>query len=548
MDVTVVKDKGLKTRWLQLHNRKTTLLKQAEQYAAWTLPYMFPPENNSPEIELPVEIDSIGAQGVNHLSNKIASTLFPSKSLFFRLKIDQETKDLIARAIQVANNGMLDPDDLKSQLEQRMLDAEDLLIAAEKRAEDRLNFVKYRPEAINAIKLLIITGNALVFHPEGGLPVQVYNFRNYHVVRDCSGMPVEMMTLEKKAFSTFHPDVQAKLRANQAWRAMHQDGKNYDPIKNGYEDFTEVCIYTQILLQDDGKWHVTQYADDVMLDNTAVYTRKSLRWIPLTWNLIQGEDYGRSLIADFAGAFHAMLIHEKALLNIAAVMGDTKFFVKPTSMIDVMAVQNSLPGSYHSGDPQDIGTPQVNKVNDAQFIGTQIEMYRRQLSQAFMLVSQNVRDAERVTAEEVRINADELEASNGGIYSRLAADWQTPTAYLALEDTGFDGIGDGIEPAIITGMDSLSRAGEAYNMRLFMTDLAMLNSVPEDVRMGIKKPQFIKQIASFHQVDYQAWVMTPNELAAAQQQEQQNQMALQQQQQEGQASLEAAKQIGKETQ
>lgn len=183
----------------------------------------------------------------------------------------------------------------------------------------------------------------------------------------------------------------------------------------------------------------------------------------------------------------------------------------------------------------------INKLPDAQFLGTLLERYEKQIAQAFMLTQQLRRNAERVTAEEIRQDVDELETSHSGVYSRLAADWQVPTANIALSDTEFEGIGDGIEPRVITGMDSLSRSGEAYNLRLFMSDLAMLNTVPEDIRMAIKKPSFIQQIASYHQVNYESWVMTDNELAAAQKQQMQQQADLQQQQIDGQAEIEATK-------
>jgi hypothetical protein len=545
-DLTVKIGKGLKSRWEQLNSKKTTILKHCEKYAAWTLPYMFPPENNQPQDELPVDIDAVGAQGVNHLSNKIISTLFPSKSLFFRLHIDQETKDLMSKALQVASGGLTAADDLKAQLETQLLAAQDLLQSAENRAEDHLDFVQYRPQAINAMKLLIITGNALMFHPEDGLPVQVYNLRNYHVVRDCSGEPVEIMTREKRAYATFHPDIKDKLQANARFRAMHKAAG--DTSKDSYEDDTEVCIYTQICLEDDGKFHVYQYADEILLDNSRTYTKRTLRWIPLVWNLVQGEDYGRGLVQDYAGAFHSLIVLQSALLNIAAVMGDIKFFIKPSSLIDVVAVQNSLPGSYHEGDWQEIGTPQVSKLADAQFIQSQIEMYRKQIGTVMMLTTQVTRDAERVTAEEIRQQVDELESSNSGIYSRMAAGWQVQTAYLALLDTGFTGIGDGVEPTVITGMDSLSRAGEAANLRAFMTDLAMLQAVPPEMIQAIKKPAFIKQIAQYHQVNYEAWVMTDAELKAEQEREMQQQAQLQQQQVDGQGQVEAVKAAGKAAQ
>jgi hypothetical protein len=264
---------------------------------------------------------------------------------------------------------------------------------------------------------------------------------------------------------------------------------------------------------------------------------------------VNGEDYGRGLVADFAGAFHALMILNNSLLNMSAVMGDIKFFAKATSMVDVVQVQNSLPGSWHVGDPNDVGTPQFNLAMNANFIQQQIERFQKQIAQAFMLTQQVRRDAERVTAEEIRQDVDELETSNSGVYSRLAASWQQQIAHLALHDTGFNGVmsaNGGVRPQVITGMDSLSRAGEAYNMRLFLTDLGLLQAVPEDLRQTVKKPAFVKQIAQYHQVPYESWIMTQGELQAEQQREAQQQMALQQQQIEGQAQVEGVKAAAKE--
>lgn len=536
MNIVAKIENGLAHRWTQLHNKKGTILSNCEKYAQWTLPYIFPPENVKDQ-ELVIEVDSIGAQGVNHLSNKIVSTLFPSKSLFFRLMVDQKAKDLIEAGLEAAEQAP-DPETVRAQLQAAILAAERLLSAAEKRAEEHLDMVKYRPEAINAVKQLIVTGNALVYHPEDGRPVQIYSLRDYHVVRDCNGTVVEIMTKEKKAFETFTPAVQEKLMADSAVKMAQS--KNRSDVKQ-YNAETEVTIYTQILMQNDGRYKVSQDANETRLPTNIMYPAKDLRWIPLTWNLVKGEDYGRGLVADFAGAFHSLMILNNSLLNIAAIMGDIKILVDPSSQVDVLELQNSPPGSYHQGKWQEIGTMQFNKLQEANFIYQMIERYQRQISQAFMLTQQLRRDAERVTAEEIRQDVDELETSNSGVYSRLAADWQTRTAYLALQDTDFQGVGDGIEPRVITGMDSLSRAGEAYNMRLFLTDLGLINTVPEDIRAAIKTPEFMQQIAQYHQVPYESWVMTQAELAARQQQQMQQQAQMQQQEADGAMQVEAVK-------
>jgi len=540
MEVNVKIEKSLSHRWTQLHSKKTSILTYCEKYAEWTLPYVFPRE--SPSVaneELPVAQDSIGAKGTNHLANKIISTLFPAKSLFFRLVIDQEMKDLIEKAMAVDNQG-IDADTLKQKLEEQVTAAEAELAKAEHRVEDHLDMVQFRPEAINVAKQLIVTGNSLVYFPEDKSPMQVYNLRNFHVVRDVSGEVVEMMTRDMRDFETFKQEVQDQLTSNAKWKALHKG--DAQKANKDYQHDTPVTIYTRILLENDGKYHVTQYADDVKLDTEgAVYTKSTCRWIPLVWNMVQGENYGRGLVADYAGAFHAVNVLSNSLLNIAAVMGDIKIFVDPQSMIDVTRLEESASGTYHAGKPEQIGNMKVNMIQEAQFMQAMIERYEKQIAAAFMLTSDLTRDAERVTAQEIQQNVDELETSNSGIYSRLAATWQFRTAVLALADTNFKGIGDGIIPKVITGMDSLSRAGEAYNMRLFMADLQLLNTVPPEVLAAIKKPQFVKKVGSFHQVDYESWIMTEAEMQANAEREAQQKQQLEQTKQAGGVQKEIAR-------
>lgn len=499
MDVEVHKQKDLQHRWTKLHLKKSSIVSLCEDYADWTLPYVFP-RTNSENIELQLAKDSIGAQGVNHLANKIISTLFPHKQLFFRLIVTASMRKQIEQALMMAGNP-----NAKDGLSKAIAEVEKQLAATEQEAKEYLDMVAYRPQAVNTAKLLIVTGNALMYHPKDK-PVQVYNLRDYSVVRDLSGEVIELMTKECKAFETFAPAVQDAIRAG-----------NVHKTKKQYTGDEPVTVYTRVRLENDGRFHVTQQADTVMLDTEgAIYTKADLPWIVLTWNLVRGEDYGRGLVADFAGAFHALNVLSGSLQNIASIMGDIKFLVNPASVVDVGELNSSPSGSYHPGKPEDVMAIQINKQSDAQFVAAMIDRYEKQIAQAFMLHSQITRDAERVTAEEIRRDADELETSNGGIYSRLASTWQLPTAYIVLQGIDFDGLSYGIKPQIVTGMDSLSRASELDNIRMFMADLAMLNGVPEDVRAIIDMPAFAGVLGTNRSVDYGQFIKSKEQMVAEQ--------------------------------
>lgn len=529
MEVDVRTHKPLKQRWDALQLKKKSLENWSEEYARWTLPYVFP-ATESANIELQISKDSIGAQAVNHLSNKVVSVLFPPQRMFFRLTITEEMKKQAEMAIQQQGANV---DQAKAAVTDALAILEQQLASAEKEVQDRMDMVQYRPQAVTAAKLLIITGNALEYHPEDG-PVQIYNLRNFCVVRDVSGEVIEIMTRESKAFETFSPKVQDQIRF---MRSRKQN------------DDQPVCIYTQIKLQDDGRFHIKQSADEVMLDTQgAWYTKETLPWIPLTWNLIQGEDYGRGLVSEYAGAFHAVNVLSGSLLNIAAVMGDIKFFVDPQSHIDIAQLNQSAPGSYHSGRPEQVGAMSSGgKLQDASFIAQLIERYEKQISQAFLLNSQLTRNAERVTAEEIRMQANELETSNGGIYSRLAATWQGQLANVMLDQIGFDGLDYGITPKIITGMDSLSRQSELDNVVQFLTYLGMLQNVPEDVRATIDLSKFASLIGTNLQVEYQKFMKSQEQMKAEQEAAMQQQQQLAQQEADAQSQVAATNAAMKET-
>ena len=497
MDMSITKVRDLEKRWGELELKRKSLISRCEEYARWTLPYIMPREN-SDNIEMQNGKDSIGARGVNHLANRVVMTLYPAQTVFFRLQIDTETKQMI-RNIMLQGNPA-NKDAVEQEIQKRLAEVETELAQIEKQANEELDLVQYRPTAVMAAKHLIITGNTLLFHPGKNKPVQQYSLRNYAIVRDISGNVIEGMTREKKAFETFRPEVQELLKNSPA---SHNKAK-------GYQHDSDVTIYTQFKLENDGRYHVYQCADWVALDTDGIiYTKEDLPWIPLVWNLVHGEDYGRGLVEEYAGTFHALEVLNTSLLNLAAIMSDIKWLVKPSSMVDVPEMNAAPSGSYHSGNEGDVTAIQLNKLNDAQFIASMIERYEKQLNDAFLLSS--TRQAERVTAEEIRHDAQELEISNGGIYSRLAATWQAPTSVIILKQIGFEGLIDGIYPKVVTGMDSLSRQAELDNYRMFLLDLMALNNIPEDVRARLKLSDYMSLIGQARQIEYQRIIISEAE-------------------------------------
>lgn len=432
-------------RWAQLDAERTGILNRCEQYSEWTLPWILPPNGTVATEVLPKSGGSIGARCVNHLSNFIVQILYPANRAFFRSQAGKETKKIAAQ------KNISDAD------------LEVLLASIEKTSLLSTNMASHRSKAVDVAKHLIILGNALPYYykdeSDGVLKVTVYNYRDYVVKRKWDGAVSEIITRDKKALKSFNEAAQQVIRA----------------AKPGCTEDTVCNLYTYVKWDAKiKKYGVTQAADqiDLKLEEEVLFPPKLLPWNPLTWNRKHGEDYGRGLVEDYEMTFNSHAELTLSYNQLIAIMADIKRFVNPSSVVDIEELESSEPGSWHPAAEGDIWTPDMGKAFDLQAVNARVKELEQELGAAFMLSTATTRQAERVTAEEIKMQITELETSHGGIYSKLADEWQTPLAYIILNMEGVSPEHD-ITPFIITGVDALSRSAESEAVYLVFQDLGV---------------------------------------------------------------------------
>ena len=140
----------------------------------------------------------------------------------------------------------------------------------------------------------------------------------------------------------------------------------------------------------------------------------------------------------------------------------------------------------------------------------------RRLSKAFLMDAAGVRDAERVTAEEIRLVARDLEMSLGGVYTRLAQTFQLPVARLLLSRIDFKIKGESVEPIITTGLTALSRSGDLDSYRLFLQDASLLGAVDEGVRAELDIESILSFLATNNNFDLNVAFKSPEQKQADQ--------------------------------
>lgn len=452
-------------RYQKLSAKRGGFLDRAREFARMSLPYILPESETRGDSDNQHGFDSTGAEAVNHLANKMAITLFPPQASFFRADLSESAREALA------TQG-IEQTDLTIQL-------------AEIERKARLERASLGSQAafVELFKQLLISGNSCLYVPERG-NMKAIPMDRYVVRRENGGELCELITKESKTLGSFDKVTQAIIRSSGGRHEMkpEEDVDIFTSIKrvNGERDFFEV----------------TQSAFDIPLGSSRRVREDRLPWIVCRYNSAYGEDWGRGLMEDYSGTFHVIEFLSEAQARGAVLLSEVKFLVKPGSVTDFDHLVSSPSGEYISGNVDDIGVLQLEKYPGLTAIKDIINDYERRIGRAFLLASANRRDAERVTTVELRIDAQELETSLGGVYSQLAENLQRPLARLLLHRVDATLGKDKLEPIILTGLEALGRLGDLDKIAQFTEAMQMPQNWPEPLQARVDWSKYSKVVAS----------------------------------------------------
>lgn len=481
-------------RWTQLDGRRTSLITRCEKYAGYTIAKLCTPTGYDQQSqELQHGFQAVGAQAVNHLANKIMLALFAPSRPFFRLDPTEELRS------QIQSVGMDEAELTK------------MLTEGEKAAIRRLDSMGLRPKLYEAIKHLIVTGNCLLHWMDDG--VRVRGIKEYVVRRSMSGKVMECMTLDKVMFDELDQEVQAF--------AAKVLGQTRDREQ-------EVSLYTWIKRLPTGDYSVEQWVNQYQLPQkfNGKYPEDQLPYSILTWDLSDDAHYGTGLVEDYAGDFAGLTMMSKAQITGAILASEFRWLVNPGGMTKVEDLEESENGSAIPGVDGDVSIVQSNKSGDLQYVSAVGGEYIQRIGRGFLLGTAVTRDAERVTAEEIRMQANELETSLGGAYSRLAIDFQMPMAYWLLRLIGFKVANRFVRPSIVTGMEALSRTGDLDDFKMLLGDLAAVAALPPLLLGELNMRKVFAMLATPRRINPEAFLKSEAEKQAEMQAAQEQQMQL----------------------
>lgn len=475
-------------RYAELSASRDAFLRRARDAAELTIPTLMPPDGHSGSTNYATPYQAVGARGVNHLASKLLLALMPPNSPFFRLAID----DFDLNTLGVQKRGQ----------------AETALARIERAVMAEIESTAIRVPVFEALKQLIVSGNALIQMPKkGGL--RVFRLDRYVVKRDTSGSVLEIVIKESVSPMMLPPHVLAAIEASEE-EVLDTNEKNLD-------------LFTHIYRTKKG-YEVCQEVKGIRIQETkGFYPEDQLPFIPLRFTAIDGEDYGRGFIEEYIGDLKSLEALTMSIVEGSAAAAKVLFLVRPNGSTKMRALAEAPNGAIIQGDQNDVGVLQVNKQADLRVAQDVSRQITERLAYAFLLNSSVQRQAERVTAEEVRYMAQELETALGGVYSVLSQEFQLPIITLLLARLQKSGKmprfpKDTIKPQITTGLEALGRGQDLNKLATLLKYLQPLG--PEAMAKYLNVEDYIDRLGSSLGIDTTGLIVSEEERAKSMQAQQ----------------------------
>lgn len=467
--------------WTACEGLRTGLMTRVERYAALTIPKVcYPTGFNSDSTDDAHDYQSTGAQAVNHLSNKLMLAMFAPSRPFAKLRAGPKAK------AQAAKLKLTD------------IALQSILAKGERDAVAELDNRGQRPKLFQLMRHLIVAGNALLILEKRG--IRVMGLRNYVVKRNIWGEVMHLVIREELKFDEL-------------------DKKIVDLYRRQYQDDSKVAFYKWIKREANGQYTMTQWIDEKRLpkEYDGRWPADKLPYQAITWDIADDADYGTGLVEEYVGDFEALSVLSESVVDGAVLGCEYRWMNNPNGVTSIDDVKNSKNGDVLPGLAEDLTPVQGGNPLAIKQASDTLDKYERRVSRGFLMGSAVIRDAERVTQEEVRLTATELETAYGGTYSTLANSVQKPVARWLFDSIDLKLDGADLEVTIITGLDALSRNGDLENFRAAMADMAAVTSVPDALAARMKWEEVAAFVGQGRGIDLSSFIMSDAEFSAKQQ-------------------------------
>jgi hypothetical protein len=449
---------SLKSKYEGLRAGRSAFLERAQECSQLTLSYLYPDEG-SEQAELWQSYQSATAQGLQELAAKLTLTLFPVDSTFFRFQLDLPPEEA-----QATNNQ----------------DLQAALADAEQTVTEEINGSGARVALGQAMLYLLCGGSVLLDFEDRP---RLHKLDQFTWRRDGAGDYYDICIKEEKDYLTLqqefidNPEFLALLDA--AFRAETKESERC------------VEIYTRYFINEEGTWERYQEfeGDSAKSKSRGEYERRipgseetyaeaaDLPVLPQTFIDVPGEDYGHGYLEVALGDLRTLEGLYKALAEFAAIAANVRWGIRPGGLTRFQDIVESENGGFFAGREEDVFALSTDKAQDMAWVQNSADRIEGRLARFFLRTSSIQRDGERVTAEEVRLMAEDLERALGGAYSLLASRLQVPLVKLFTRRLVSEGklppilTDEATRPVVVAGLEAL---GRSHKLQKLSTALGLI--------------------------------------------------------------------------
>tara|TARA_B100000427_G_scaffold154995_1_gene128923 strand:+ start:10703 stop:12295 length:1593 start_codon:yes stop_codon:yes gene_type:complete len=483
-----------------LEPEKSIYLDRGIECSKYTLPTLITENDKSTGKNLYTKINTtyqgLGARGVNNLASKLLIALLPPNQAFFRLSVDD------MKLQQELDNYK----EVQSQFDQQLSLMERAVMRDIEESGDRTALFE-------ALKHLIVSGNALLYVSDNG--TRVYPLKSFCLKRDPEGNILEVVIREEVSTDVLPEGIAPK----------NADGKFTDKT---------TFLYTHVkwdYKKDKCNWYQEVYGKPIGKEGSTPIEK--CPFIPLRLFRVAHEAYGRSFCEDILGDLKSLEYLSKAIVEGSAAAAKIIFLCNPNGTTRPDSLARAANGSIVAGNPNDVAPLQMNKQADLTVALNTIARIEQRLSFAFLLnsaIQAGAQGRDRVTAEEIRMVAQELETGLGGVYSILSVELQLPLVHRKMtmmeRQNRLPKLPKNIvKPRITTGLDALGRGNDKIKLIEFIQTLAQTLG-PETMSKFVNNQELITRLAASDGLDTYKLIKSEEDLMA---EEQQQAMMMQQQ-------------------
>lgn len=461
----------IKQRFAALDNRRGSLLERVREYAGLTIPSILPEDVLCENSELPVPFSSAAGRGMTYLSSRLVSALVPLNGIpFFNLVL--------------GNAEPTEGADPTPEME--------ALSRIERRVMRQLSVSNLRSTLNTGLQHAGVAGGFLM-QQQKNYNFTLYRLDQYVVERRPDGVWSEIIIKELVDPSNLPQALLDSGFSNQEKQPYAKAGDHaiYLHVKNDYKGGCSVKA---------------EYDDRTVSALTKDYP--ICPFVVPRWTVVAGENYGRGIIEDNIGEIRAADVLAEALLDSVMANSEYRFGVNPAGQTELHDLQQSVNGDFVPAQRDDVFPIQLGSQSQVAMAQAALVLKEQNIGKIFLMNSAVQPTGERVTAEMVRVIANELEQALGGVFSDAAREILIPviryTMYLMLEEGLLlpdneplrqrlseelkeDGI---LSVKVKTGLETLSRESDHARLSEVMRTILQL---PPQAQETVKWPGLMRR-------------------------------------------------------